>query len=852
MTSPPVMDMQPGAPAPQSSVGADQKHVTPTSQSPSGANPSSVLQAAQMTQEDVQKFIDIAKAYRDGWNTDRLLRIAQWMKNVMFDRGQQVLAWDPDSKTYFDALAWYRQNGDTAEADEVERFVNNITQMMKMAFVGTLSRSVPPTVIRPQNAEILADVTTAKAAQQAITIIERMNQMPALVRMQAAYLFLYGVYFKQTRFVIDGEWAGYDEEEQLGDITISKPHRLRCDNCGGETPVSQLSGQDGQDQPCPNCQSPIGPGNFYPAEDEPGIGVVGTTKEPRGMVKWSIFSPLEIEVNPKAKDLNGTALLAKETDIDYAEALATYPNFVDSIKEGVYSTTSPSASYERLRRAESKLVAAPQDESDVTLSEIWFTTRSFWKKGDKEFARRMKQKFPMGMKLTLIGETAVDIREKALVKEWSVGRLSDEHGLLPPATADVVVPFNERFNDTMDKIDDYYARVANGLTLVNGTALDEKKMGGMTLEAGQIVPIYLKGEGSRLPMSEVVHQVSMSIDKSILEYPNMLINFAQMLSGCVPQVFGDTVDGVDTLGGQKQALSQAQVRFAIYWNNMKDEQAHSAQNAIECYQNNMSEDMFEVEEENGSEFRNGYVRWNEMQGRVRVWPDPDAGLPQSPEDIRTTVQQLVEQVAAGNPVAIAWFDVVSNQEIAASTLMPSGSVQPGAAQRSVTLQDIHKLVEFATNNQQPPATLNAQTGQPNPPQLPVQPKQKYTDFKVARATMLLYMQENDDLSLKNPYAWQLLDTYYDLLISMDVNQQQQEGARKLSIAQAGMPTPPQPPPPDPTIVDAKHELISKAKEMVDRLDDIAKMPPQGQNGNLAPQVTAANSILTAATKAATA
>src|ERR1035441_8822756 len=94
----------------------------------------------------------------------------------------------------------------------LDRFKNNITKMLGTAFVGTMSRSVPPTVIKPENAEIEADVTTAKAAGEAISIIERMNDIKGLVRDQNTKLYLFGCYGKHTRTVIDGAWAGYDEQ----------------------------------------------------------------------------------------------------------------------------------------------------------------------------------------------------------------------------------------------------------------------------------------------------------------------------------------------------------------------------------------------------------------------------------------------------------------------------------------------------------------------------------------------------------------------------------------------------------------------------------------------------------------
>ena len=79
-----------------------------------------------------------------------------------------------------------------------------------------MSRGVPQTVVRPENANVLADVTTARAASEAISIIERRNQGRQMVRGEFEMLYLYGCYFKYTRGVLDGNWSGFDEEPIYG------------------------------------------------------------------------------------------------------------------------------------------------------------------------------------------------------------------------------------------------------------------------------------------------------------------------------------------------------------------------------------------------------------------------------------------------------------------------------------------------------------------------------------------------------------------------------------------------------------------------------------------------------------
>ncbi len=65
---------------------------------------------------------------------------------------------------------------------------------------------------------------------------------------------------------------------------------------------------------------------------------------------------------------------------------------------------------------------------------------------------------------------------------------------------------------------------------------------------------------------------------------------------------------------------------------------------------------------------------------------------------------------------------------------------------------------------------------------------------------------------------------------------------ELKVRAASQP-PPQQNPAELGAQAALKELLQKAMAMVDREAEIAMMPPQGKNGNLAPQVSAADHIV---------
>lgn len=800
-------------------------------------------QVLQISDEYKKLMVDTITQYRTQWAPERLMRIPMWMKNALMYRGQQVLGWDPGEGTYFDALAWWKKEGKQDGADTyLEKYINNITQMLGDSFIGTMSRGIPPTIIQPENAEILADVTTAKAAQEAISIIERMNQLHKMVRVENSLLYLYGVYFKYTRAVLDGEWAGWDNKDNFGTIQSVKPDRWHCFACGTDMPADQ-----GKPSQCVNCGRAIGPEAFYPEEVTEQTVLKSTTQVPKAMVRWDVYGPLEFDSDPNAKRLEHTPIASLDLDVDVGALRATFPTMCEDIKEGAQIDTTPNASYEKLRRAEvtaqTANFSAESQNYNATYSRNWMQPTSYWKLGNREFAEWMEENFPRGCKVSLVGPKVVDIRAAALPKEWSDCKLRENVGQFPPSIADNVVPFNERFNDVMDLIDDWIERCAAGMTIYDKSKIDSREMAGRAMAPGVLNGITTKGMGVNQPLAESIMQFKFAIDPQIFTYPGLLMNFCELISGVVPQSFGGgSQENIETKGGQEQALDTALTKFNIYWEQLKEEHAIASQNAIECLQGLLKVgacgELWEVIQTNGSAFRNKYVDLERMRGRVKIYPDTDEGLPQSPAQIREVITELVKQAGEGNQIALEVLEMIPNQESFMAVLLPQGTVVPKAAQRAKTQQDINTLMEndYVLG-------LDLATGMKTQ-NLPVVP-QWFEDFPTARDTMRLYMQENFDVARTNPGGWQRLGEFNQLCEQQEEGIATQEAQRKMRIQQAGAPPPA---PPDPNVQAAQALLVKDATDEVGNLQQMSHLPPAATKGTISGQVTAAKTIVDAALK----
>ncbi len=850
-TSPPVLTMQSGGNIPAS----PQQQTTPslaekTPQNPQHGDSQSLDRLHGLTKEQGERIVhEIIQPFRTQWATDRIMKMPNWLKSTEYDKGKQILGWDPITRTYFDAVAYYRQNNQETDYSYLEKYVNNITQTCRRNFTAAVARAVPPVVIRPENAENLADMTTAKAGQEAITIIEEANKTKGLLQLEGQYLFLYGVYFKWTRFVIDGVWVGYKKEPVFGEVEakISDDH-FHCSNCGADSSETQVA-QSGK-MNCPQCGAQLGPQDFQQGETATVIGQTGKKKKPNGLPKWSVFSPLQIDTDPTKEFLEDVPLLALEWEVDASDVRATFPDMAAEITEGVESATNDNASYERLVRtmvfSSSFSVTADIFAARGTYSLIWVQPNSYYRiSNDDAFVQQLKASFPYGMKVTMYGPLVLSVEPSVLIKEWSCCKLHRGYGLYPPSVADNVVPFNERFNAINNILDDYMERCSTGITLVDPRRIDIREMSGKPLTGGVLNPTPSVGEGVNQPLANSIYHFQFQMDANLFNYLDRLWNYCQIISGIPPQVSGTgTTPGVETGKGQKQMLDQAMGPLSDVYDSMKEEHAAAGQNAIECLQQNMAYtgSLWQVIEENGSEFRNNYVHLDEMQGRVRVRANTDEGLPMTPEQKRQWCETIMEMAEKQNPAALAWLDETANQQLLNDYWGLPGSVAPGAAQRSKTLQDIRRLLQtpptpkIGPNGQQ---MTDPDDGTPMF-QPSIAPNKWVEDYSILLPTIDQFCAANCDVKQQNPLGWQNVIAFKRLALDYQSAVDGYMQKLKMQAAKEGQPPPPQP---NPTVQKMEAAALQDAMTGLSNLTRQSSMPPLGPSGSIAGQVSAGKELV---------
>jgi hypothetical protein len=220
-----------------------------------------------------------------------------------------------------------------------------------------------------------------------------------------------------------------------------------------------------------------------------------------------------------------------------------------------------------------------------------------------------------------------------------------------------------------------------------------------------------------------------------------------------------------------------------------------------------------------------------MQGNVQFSVDESQDLPIDPDELKKAIETMFEEMKAGNPAAVEWFDVPENQDLA-QTLMLPGSIVPNEAQMLKTENDIQTILEKGVDiKQNPDGSIGSE--------LPCHPG-KWEDYPVAKKVLSRFLNKHFNIRIEQPDRWIALTQYWDELDEMDMQVAAKAANRQLQVKQAGSPPPP---PPDQNQAAEMKQLLAVAGPAIQRLLQLAELDPMLTKGTANAQVSAAKEIV---------
>jgi hypothetical protein len=815
-----------------------------------------------LSKDDQTKCMALVRKYKDQWSQNRLLLMERFIENLEMFKGNQFISFGGGTSQFFDSTNWMgwgtqgSGHAQDADDDDLYMYCHNFYQMLCVGFVGALCPQVPKSVWMPEDAEELSDTTTAEAAQTLIDIVEQRNHEQSLLKGQLMYLFSTGSCFRHTRYVVSKDRWG-ERQEPVFDVTETTimPARAHCFQCGTDSPPDLTPGA------CPNCGATLGEDSQFPAETGPMTTQVGEKSVANGMVTQDIYCGLEVDGDPAAMSLRQTPILNVDVEVHVAALRSAYPGMYSQIQASATSELSANGTIDRIARqqvfSQTNGQTSILSDQKPTLSRTWIQPWAFALEDDQAFADRMQKQFPDGMLLVNTGDLFLNAVNASLVKEWTWAGTHERYGLYPPCPGDIVVPFQKKYNDLANILQEGIERGFVGVTLANADLIDTKSMQGKPMLPGvfNLVKPKRTGAPGSMRLQDALYQFEYNLKiEEGMNYCKEQMMSAQMFAMVPPQVYGGQGDpAIETFGGQKQQLNTAMGVLQIYWENLKDEHAQADQLAVECAKDNLTDDMWRVIKDKGSEFTNQYVRLDDLQGSVHAHPDIDQGMPVSAPEFRQRWMDLLQAAESNDLVKQIFRDPV-NQEQAAKALGVPGMVVPGEAMRAKVVQIIEQLLKAQPIPKMDPQTLQPVPGPDGQPMLlpSIMPTQDIDDWDVAKATVRQYCQKNWELANDVPQGFQNVLAYYKQLVQMEaaynVQQAQQQGAALGAGKMASMP----PPKPPPQLSPVEQNLLAMARQdgaqgMQD-LVNIAQTPALPQGSSLQAQTTAAAKLLDTALK----
>lgn len=777
----------------------------PTTSAPSGATGNEPVLYEGLMPGDGEKLVALIAKKRESWQWKRRGIVLKVLKNKEMLKGNQFMGIYPGTFDTFDAFEeYYNFTGSNQQTEDrsMDRRPHNFYQMVEKAFISALGAEIPKVRFMPENADVEEDRETAKQGSKIQEIIERANKVQVMVNQELMELFTSGCYFKITNYIVDADRTGTHKETTL---TMKKtdvlPPRFVCFECVTVTPEDDVAGQ--KSLACPSCGAPLGQQNFFESHVDEMPIAQQKSDVANGMVLWDIFGPLHADADPEAADLANTPLFNVSLEVSLGWLRQTFPKLWESgaFDYGQQSGTSG----ETLDRNYRAMVTAPAGYSawmnysandKPTYSRTWCQPMLFAEMDDQATAQRFMKVFPKGCMLAHVADKPLQIRPAKLTDEVSwCGSEQKGFGLFPPPVGDPAVPVQERINDCISKIDEYFDRLACGILLANSKYIDTQALNNKPMLPGVLNPIAFK-QNAPENIQNLIFQVKAEIDQMIFRYVEALKHDMELLVGTPPQVFGaGTQPGVETASGQEQQLNTGMMKLNIHWNSIRQEHAEAAENAVKCAGQNMTEDWFKVVTDETEEFRNEYVHLDQMKGSVHAEPEADQGFPMTYAEIKGWFEQLMQ-----GPTEILDFLIQEPENL--DTMLRyvgvPGLAAPGAAMRSKSLRIIDMLVNGAPMQQQDPMT-----GQPvmipmgqdkrTGAVMQVMPQKYLDDLAAWQLIIPAWAKKHWDKLEGNQEAIDNLVAFYKMCIVME-KELALEKQMSAAPPMGGPGTPPMPPP----------------------------------------------------------
>ena len=630
--------------------------------------PPGTLCAVETSYKDVVKLDEQEKAALKGLLTkfakrddparrEQILRI--W-RNRLFDRGKQhIFPLRGGGWTLFPTgLNWTQQ-----DVEQKSTFVINVYTSRRQTITAALTRDTPNVRFEPVDSQDDTDITAADSANNLRKHIERLNKMLGLGAEQARLLWTDGVAIKLTRYVKDGPRFGYEPEPE--GVVPEDENEANASGDGGNQENLAGNPSDGDisgNQESTEHGSPDGAseGNSEDGTESSESDV--RSPSPRGDVVITVHGGLEFKLPMKANCRAECDYAQRCLEVSLGTAKAMFPDVADKIASG--SGGPAGDDIDRLARVN---VALGMDNNwmttdtaayDVTIQWNWLRLSSLLEVDDKDVRDRLMQKFKCGARVVYAGQTFCEARDISMDDQLSICFADAGDGVNRAGMGDWMVPVQKLVNNNKELENDYLIRGVP-MTWMDSETFDVSATSEQTYTPGAIRPV----DSNRLPnvplAAQIYREPNLEMPQSLqLSTQDLIGPTSELVSGAFQALSGGDMGSNDTGMGIMMQRDQALGRLGLAWRNIKEAQAETMQQAVECLANNRNhEGTVQIPGKTPM-----LVELSDLKGNFRCFPQTEENFPESFTQKQNRLALLVTD-AIQSPMLQQLLDDPDNVEL---------------------------------------------------------------------------------------------------------------------------------------------------------------------------------------------
>lgn len=622
------------------------------------------------------------------------------------------LYWNNFSQIYWSEVAhdYKIYNRDINAADTDQDYYDkpvNVFKAFLETIIAALSIQIPAISCVPDDADNPLDLLTAKAGDKIAELIYKHNDV--------LYLWLHALYVHCTEGMI-ACYSYSKKDKTYGEYSKSKYKDEEisahvCPQCGARIPDEtfefdpEYNEEDSQNQPlCPECEAKLDPQQQKTKLIVPRL--VGTTKEAKSRVCLEVYGGLYIKVSNTAKKQEGMSYLIYSYETHYANVLECYPDLRDRVPHGGWSNIGVNDPYEQYGRLNTQFRGEFPDEN-VTVKNCWLRTASFNILPEEGY-KKLKKKFPDGVKVVLVNDICADYEGEALDDHWTltINPMSDflNHDPLGELLTNVQDIINDIISLSLQTMEHGIAQTWADPAVVNFNA--QRQIEAMP---GTLTPT--KPVSGSKNISDAFHtSQTASLAPEVFNFFRIIQELGQFVSGALPSIFGGQNNSGSSRTASEYAMSKGMAlqRLQTPWRMMTIWWKSIFGKVIPMYIKIITEEGDEriVEKDEQGNFINVFIRKAEIDGKIgSVELESDEKLPISDEQQADIIMQLMQ--LNNEEVTAALMDPENLPYIAKIIKIP-GFRLPGADDRQKQYEEIVELINAAPI---PPDPQSVQTYQ---------------------------------------------------------------------------------------------------------------------------------------------